>query len=97
MTEERHIVARVEERMNHLEKVQEIHDKNLSDVCSTLKELRSTTDSFIRDIHRDIAAIRVELAKPQGVSWTLAFTLNIMSIIVTALIMYVVTEQGGGI
>jgi len=94
MSDMEHSLVRVQERINHIEKLQQIQQSNLEEVCGSVKELRITTDSFIRDIHRDIAAIRIELAKPSGVSWPLALTLNGLSVLVTALTMYVLTGTG---
>jgi len=85
-------IIRAQEKINHIEKMQQIQQRDIEAIGVTLKELRSMTDSFIRDIHRDIAAIRVELAKPSGISWSLALTLNALSVMVTALAMYVLTS-----
>ncbi len=93
-TEEINIV-RVAERINHLEKLHERQEKDLMDACIAIKDLRNNMDGFIRDIHRDIAAIRIELAKPIGVGWNTAITLNILSVMVTALTVYLLT--GGSI
>lgn len=86
-------IVRVEERVNHLEKMQEMHEKDMIEICTALKDLRSNMDGFIRDIHRDIAAIRVELAKPKGIGVPVAIIMNILSVLVTALAVFLLTGK----
>jgi len=87
-----HKITRVEEKVVHLEKVQKMQQDSIIDICQTMKTLKDTTDSFIRDIHKDISAIRIELARPQGISWSVAIVVNALSVISTALIVYLVTH-----
>lgn len=86
-------IIRVEEKVSHLEKVCERQQKDLEDVCDSIKSLRTTTDGFIRDIHRDIAAIRVEMAKPSGVSWATMIVINMLAVVTTGLIVYLATAS----
>jgi hypothetical protein len=84
-------IVRVEEKVNHLEKLCHRQERDIQDICAALKDLRSDTDGFIRDIHRDIASIKVSMAKPQGVSWAVMIIINMLAVISTGLIVYLVT------
>jgi hypothetical protein len=79
------VIAGLEANLNNLNGWQKRQNGSIKDINDTLKE-----------IQKDIEAIKLAIATPRGPSWAVALIIAALSTISTSLIVFVATKMGGG-